>query len=110
MIVLRMTIAVLPEKQREVMQTLVSMIGPTGKEAGCPSYDVFCDIEDPNRFSMLGEWESREALDHHIVSQRFGALLGIKALLDTPIKIQIYTVSRSEGVEAIEAIRSNRLI
>lgn len=109
MIVLRMTIAVLPEKHREVMQTLVSMIEPTGKEAGCSSYDVFCDIEDQNRFSMLGEWESREALDRHIVSHRFGALLGIKTLLDTPIKIQIYTISRSEGVEAIEAVRSNKI-
>jgi quinol monooxygenase YgiN len=109
MIVLRMTFAVLPEKQREVMQTLVSMIEPAGKEAGCCSYDVFCDIEDQNRFSMLGEWESREALDRHIVSHRFGALLGIKTLLDSPINIQIYTIVRAEGVEAIEAIRSNRL-
>jgi quinol monooxygenase YgiN len=106
MIVLRVTLDVIPEKQLEVTQTLLSMITPVGKEAGCISYAVFCDIEDKNRFSMLGEWETREDLNHHFMSQRFGALLGTKSLLDTPMQIQIHTVSRSEGIEAIEAARS----
>lgn len=108
MVVVRITLDVLPEKQLEVMQTLVSMVEPTGKERGCLSCDVFCDVEDKNRFSMLGEWETREDFDHHILSNRFGALLGTKTLLDEPIKIRIYTVSRSEGSEAITAARRNR--
>lgn len=106
MIVLRITFDVFPEKQLEVVQTLLSMVEPVGKEAGCLSYAVFCDIVNKNRFSMLGEWETREDLNHHFMSQRFGALLGTKSLLDTPMQIQIHTVSRSEGMEAIEAARS----
>ena len=106
MIVLRVTLDVIPEKQLEVTQTLLSMIEPVVKEAGCLSYAVFCDIEDKNRFSMMGEWETREDLNHHFMSHRFGALLGTKSLLDTPIQIQIHTVSQSEGMEAIEAARS----
>jgi len=105
MIVLRMTLDVLPEKQREFVQTLQSMIAPAGKEAGCLSYAVFCDIENKNRFSMLGEWETREDLNHHFMSHRFGALLGTKSLLGTPMQIQIHTVSKSEGMEAIKAVR-----
>jgi quinol monooxygenase YgiN len=96
---------VLPEKQLEVTQTLLSMIEPTGKEAGCLSYTVFCDIEDKNRFSLLEEWESREDLDHHIRSHRFGVLLGTKTLLCEPPTIQIHTVSQMEGMEAIHAAR-----
>ena len=106
MIVLRVTLNVLPEKQLEVSQTLLSMIEPVGKEAGCLSYAIFCDIEDKNRFSMLGEWETREDLNHYFTSQRFGALLGAKSLLDSPMQIKIDTVSKSEGMEAIEAVRS----
>ena len=109
MIVLRVTLDVLPEKQLEVTQTLLSMVAPVVKEAGCLSYAVFCDIEDKNRFSMLGEWETREDLNHHVMSHRFGALLGTKSLLDTPIQIQIHTVSQSEGMEAIEAARSGSM-
>jgi quinol monooxygenase YgiN len=99
---------VLPEKQLEVTQTLLSMIEPTGKEAGCLSYAVFCDIEDKSLFSLLEEWETREDLDHHIRSQRFGVLLGTKTLLCEPPKIQIHTVSRSEGMEVIHAARNKR--
>jgi len=105
MIVVRITMNVLPEKQLEVTQTLLSMIEPTGKEAGCLSYAVFCDIEDKNRFSLLEEWETREDMDHHIRSHRFGVLLGTKALLSEPPKIQIHTVSQSEGIETIHAAR-----
>ena len=105
MIFVRITMNVLPEKQLEVTQTLHSLIEPTGKEAGCLSYAVFYDIEDKNRFSVLEEWESREDLDHHIRSHRFGVLLGTKALLREPPKIQIHTVSQMEGMQAIHAAR-----
>jgi quinol monooxygenase YgiN len=105
MIVVRIGMNVLPEKQKELMQTLISMIEPTGKEAGCLSYDVFCGIEDKNRFVVLEEWETREDMKRHIRSHRFGVLLGSKTLLCEPPKIQIDTVSRSQGMEAIVAVR-----
>jgi len=110
MVIVSITMNVLPEKQLEVMQTLISMIEPTGKEAGCLSYAVFCDIEDKNRFCLLEEWESRKDLDQHISSHRFGVLLGTKTLLCEPPKVQISTVSRSEGMEAIDAVRSQRTV
>ena len=109
MIILRMTMNAIPEKQLELMQTLFSMIEPTEKEAGCVSCSVFCDIEDKTLFSLIGEWENRENLDHHIRSNRFGVLLGTKILLCEPLNIQIFTVVRSEGMEAIVAMRSNEM-
>ena len=108
MIMLRITMNVLSGKQLEVMQTLISMIEPTGKESGCLSYTVLCDVEDRSLFTVLEGWESREDLDHHISSHRFGVLLGINALLCEPLKIQIHTVSHSEGTEAIDAIRAKK--
>jgi len=45
----------LPEKQRGVMQTLLSMIESTGKKRGCLSHHVFRDIEDENVFSLIDE-------------------------------------------------------
>ena len=108
MIIVKITMNVLPEKQLEVTQTLLSMIEPTGKEAGCLSYAVFCDIEDKNRFSLMEEWENREDLDHHIRSHRFGVLLGSKTLLCEPPQIQIHTVSHSEGMETVNAAKAKR--
>ena len=108
MIIVRIKMNILPEKQLEVTQTLLSMIGPTGKETGCLSYTVFCDIEDKNLFSLIEEWETREDLEHHLRSHRFGVLLGSKTLLCEPLKIQIFTVSNSEGIEAVNSVRKKR--
>lgn len=105
MIFVRITLTVLPEKQLEFTQTLLSMIEPTGREAGCLGYAVFWDIEDKNRFNLLEEWATREDMDQHIRSHRFGVLLGTKTLLCEPPEIQIHTVSQSEGMEAIHAAR-----
>ena len=105
MIIARIRMNVLPEKQKEVMQTLLSMIEPAEKEKGCLSYDVFCDIEGKTVFSLIEEWETREDLDRHIRSERFGVLLGTKSLLTKPSEINIHTVSHSEGVEVVNALR-----
>jgi quinol monooxygenase YgiN len=105
MIIVRIRMKVLPEKQKEVMQTLLSMIEPAGKEKGCLSYDVFCDMEDNHVFSLIEEWETREDLDRHIRSERFSVLLGTKSLLAKPLEMKIHTVSHSEGAEVVNALR-----
>ena len=70
MIVVRIIMNVLPEKQKEVMQTLLSMIEPPEKENGCLSYGIFCDIEDQNVFNLISEWKTRQDLDHHMKSDQ----------------------------------------
>jgi quinol monooxygenase YgiN len=108
MIVVRIIMNALPEKQKEVMQTLLSMIEPPGKESGYLSYGIFCDIEDKNVFNLISEWETRKDLDDHIKSYRFSVLLGTKSLLCETPKIEIHTVSHSEGMEVIDAVRGKR--
>ena len=95
---------VLPEKQKEVLQTLLSMIEPPGND-GCLSYEIFCDIDDKNVFSLISEWQSRLQLNRHMSSDRFSVLLGTRSLLSEPLKFQIITVSDAEGMEAVKAVR-----
>jgi len=108
MIILRITMNALPEKQKEVMQTLLSMIETTAKERGCLSYEAFCDISDHNVFTLLEAWENREYLQDHLNSDKFGVLLGTKSLLREPQKIQIYAISHSEETEAVRAARGKK--
>jgi quinol monooxygenase YgiN len=105
MVIVKVTMFALPEKQLEVKQTLISMIEPVAKEAGCLSYSVLCDIEDKNCFSLLGKWKNRKALDLHIMSNRFGVLLGSRTLLSEPLLVEIHTVSKSEGMDVIHTVR-----
>ena len=108
MTIVRIRMIALPEKQKEVMQTLLSMIESTGKERGCLSHHVLRDIEDENVYSLIDEWETREDLDRHIQSERFSVLLGTKSLLSKPLEMKIHTVSDSEGIEAVNSIRTKR--
>ena len=108
MIIVRITMKALMEKRTEMMQTLLSMIEPAGKEKGCLRYDVFSDIQGATVFNLVEEWETREDLDRHIGSERFSVLLGTKSLLAKPLEMKIHTVSHSEGTEVINALRNKR--
>jgi quinol monooxygenase YgiN len=98
MIIVGIAMTARPEKQKEVMQTLLSMIERTLQEKGCMSYQVFQDIEDEYVFSPIKEWEPRENLDRHMRSDRFGILFETKILLAEQQKLQIHTISHWEGI------------
>jgi len=108
-IIVRITMEALMEKRTEMMQTLLSMIEPAGKETGCLGYDVFCDLEENRVFSLIEEWETHEDLDRHIRSEMFSVFLGTRSLLAKPLEMRIHTVSHSEGVEVVNALRGKEI-
>jgi quinol monooxygenase YgiN len=105
MIIFRIAMDVLAAKQKEVMQTLVSMSETAKKEKGCLSYEVFFHMDGKTVFNLIEEWKNREDLERHIRSEGFSVLLGTKSLLVKPLEMKIHTVSRSEGTKAVNLIR-----
>lgn len=103
--ILRTIMIVLPQKQKELLQTLLSLIEPQEKENGCLSYGIYSDIEDSHVFNMISEWETRKHLDDYMASTRFSVLLGTASLLYKPIEIRIFKVLDSEGVEVVNSVR-----
>jgi quinol monooxygenase YgiN len=78
---------VLPEKQKALVQTILSMIGPMEKEAGCLGYALFCNVQDKNPLNLLEEWQTRKDLDRHLRSEMISVLVGTKSLLCDPPRI-----------------------
>jgi quinol monooxygenase YgiN len=109
MIIVRTIMTALPEKQKEVLQTLLSLLEQPGKEKGCLSYAILGDIEDGNVFNLFSEWETRQHLDRHMRSDRFSVLLGTKCLLSEPLQIKIATISEYEGMETVCSVRKKKL-
>ena len=105
MIVVRITMHVFPEKQKELVQTILSMVESMEKAAGCLSFSLFSNMEDSNLLNLLEEWQTRKDLDQHLKSDIFGVLLGTKSLCAEPHEIHIYTIQQSEGMEAVHAAR-----
>lgn len=95
---------VLPEKQKEVLLTLLALLQQPSKEKGCLSYAIFSDIEHENIFNLISEWETRQYLDQYMRSDRFSILLGTKSLLCEPLKMQILTGSDSQGMKSVHAV------
>ncbi len=96
---------VLPEKQKEVLQTLLSLAVLLEKEEGCRSYGIYNNIEDDNVYNLISEWETRRQLDQHMRSDGFSVLLGTNSLLNEPMEIQTFTISDTEGMEAVNTVR-----
>lgn len=110
MTLFRIILRVLPEKQKEVLQTLLSLTENPEMEIGCLSYHIACDIKDRNMFNMLSEWKTRQDLDNYLRSDKFSILLGTKSLLSEPIGFQIYSAADVEGIEAVILVRKNNLV
>ena len=108
MILIKIIMDALPKKRKEVLQTLLSMIEDIRLEKGCRNYQVFQCIEDEDIFCLVGEWDAREDLEHHMRSDRFGVLLGTRTLLDKHQDIQIHTVLHTEGNDVVNAVRGKR--
>ena len=108
MIIARTYLNALHEKQKEVLQTLLSMVEPPKNGDGLISYAIYRDIEDINAFNLISSWETRDHLNRHMNSERFGVLLGIKSLLSHPIEIEILTVVAVEGMEAVNEARKKK--
>ncbi|MFO7816718.1 MAG: putative quinol monooxygenase [Thermodesulfobacteriota bacterium] len=108
MIIVRITMQVLTEKHKEVLQTLLSLTATMEKEDGCLGYAFSCDIKEENTFYVIEEWENRQKLDKHLKSQLFGVLLGLKCLLRQPHGIHIYTIQKAEDMNAVFSERSKR--
>jgi quinol monooxygenase YgiN len=52
-------------REKELQSVLEAFVEPTRQEPGCLRYDLFVDIDHPNRFTFIEEWSSREALELH---------------------------------------------
>ncbi len=108
MIIVRIRMHVLAEKYKEVLQTLLSLMGPMEREVGCLGYAFLSDIKEKTTFYVLEEWENRQKLDNHLKSDLFGVLLGLKSLLCQPHDIHIYTIEKTEGMNVVLSARSKR--
>jgi quinol monooxygenase YgiN len=107
MIILRVILNVSPEKQRELKQTLKSMVSDIQRTTLCSQVSTYSDIEDDNRILMLSHWENRHDLNDYLRSEKFSALLGTGMLLTSALLALIDTVAVREGLEAIMAVRAD---
>lgn len=55
-----------PGMEQQLQQDLLDLLAPTRSEAGCITYDLLIDINDPTVFMFYENWENKAALDAHL--------------------------------------------
>jgi quinol monooxygenase YgiN len=88
-----------PEKRKEILQTIQSIVAQMRKENGCVDSNFYQNAENENNFVLIEEWETRNALDDHLRSDIFTVLMGARSLLSRPPEVTIHTVSQSSELE-----------
>ena len=74
-----------PEKTREFLQTILFIIKSMRREKGCLGYHFYHDMEDENKFRLVGKWEKQEDMDNLLFLLE-EALPDIKVFLDKMAK------------------------
>jgi quinol monooxygenase YgiN len=64
-----------PGQEAKLRESLLGLLAPTRREAGCLNYDLHQSPEDPAKFLFHENWASKETLDAHLKSAHVAALL-----------------------------------
>ena len=93
------------ERQKTILDAAKLVLGPTKIKPGCIECRLYQDLDEPETLLLIEEWESRRKYERHINSDQYRIILSLMEASDQLPEIKINTVSKTEGLEAIAAVR-----
>ncbi|MCI8496741.1 MAG: antibiotic biosynthesis monooxygenase [Clostridiales bacterium] len=82
-----------PDQIEAFVKKAVELVIRTKSEPGCVSYELCQDREQKHVFAMVEKWADDAALQTHLRSEGFNAMLpGIKALCSEEVQITPHEV------------------
>ena len=105
LIISTLRVNVLSPSRKEALDLLNFIVGPMCNQPGCMRCQTYRDVDNPNRLTLVEEWESLEALENHIGSDDYRKKLSIMDLSTQPPEILFHTVSETRGMDLITAVR-----
>jgi len=105
MVISTLRIVPSPKQRSEVLEVLISVLGPTEIQPGCLSCCVY-EEKGPDHAVVFGaHWETEEALHEHICSDFYRRLLVACELSKRPPEVCFHHVSATQGMDLIEQLR-----
>ena len=84
-----------PETATQLRDVLEGLVVPTRQEAGCISYEMLSDVDDPTKFTFVEEWRDAEALEAHFGTDHIqDAISRFPDLLAADLDLRKYTLVR----------------
>jgi quinol monooxygenase YgiN len=104
MVVVTLWFKVPGERRKDFLDSARLVIEPTLIQPGCISCRLCQALNDPNAVFLVEEWESREKLDRHIKSEQYRIILSLMEFSSENPEFKINTISKTEGLEAIQTV------
>jgi len=94
-------ITVRPEKRKELVMTLDSLLDEIRSEKGCRAYRFYGDDKEEDSFMLISEWETRSDWDRHLHSEHFTILQGSLGILGNGEGLDFKLLTRAGVSEAL---------
>lgn len=109
MIELHLTLKVPPRKVRALTEALQALAKSARAEPGCVRVDVYKTVGASPHILCYGEtWESETGLRRMIASKHFSQLASLMELSNEPPDCQFRFISKTQGLEFAEQVRSSQ--
>jgi len=83
-------------RRSELIDVLARSERNAAAQSGCRRYAFAASLSDPDRFVLVSEWDSQEALDAHYGSEEFAAFqFALDGLLARPSEMTVYSIDGS---------------
>jgi quinol monooxygenase YgiN len=92
------------DKRDELIRVGQAVAAASRAEAGCISYCLYESTEDPNKFVIVEEWESQDALTRHFATAHIREFMqAIPATLVAPPDVKFHTIESSMDLSEVSA-------
>lgn len=81
MIIMKIMVEVTSSKQKEFLQAIRSLKSSREKQKGLRKLSFYQEIDNPDSFSLIYEWDTREDLDEYLGEEKHSVLLGALKVL-----------------------------
>ena len=85
-------IVIKPYKTEEFVKSMRSFSRKIRKENGCLDCSLYRDSEKENTFSVIGKWQTRQAMEKHFKTQNFEVLIGAARVLGETFEMNLAEV------------------
>ena len=99
MLFYQIKIVIKPYKTEEFVKSMRSFSRKIRKEKGCLGYSVYRDSEKENIYSVVGEWQTRPAMEKHFQTRDFEVLIGAARVLGETFEMNIAEGLKTGGFE-----------
>lgn len=107
MIISLLRVIALSDKRDAILEVLRSVIDMTRGLVGCLGCACYEEQNNQSAVLYLEQWESKEDLKRHIQSDRYLRVISAMELAVEAPEIVFHEVSKSMGMELIEALRTD---